>query len=103
MYILFKVKAALTRTYNKSSHLLPYVISSSGSFKRKRGGGAPVSFEGEIENDSGLFDDDDEEEEQEDEKVDLKNDAMILVCCNDCPYKNLLHFVKNNIIFLTMR
>ncbi|CAH8433259.1 unnamed protein product [Schistosoma mattheei] len=74
-----KVKAALTRTYNKSSHLLPYVISSSGSFKRKRGGGAPVSFEGEIENDSGLFDDDDEGEEQEDEKVDLKNDAMILI------------------------
>ncbi|CAH8432594.1 unnamed protein product [Schistosoma rodhaini] len=73
-----KVKAALTRTYNKSSHLLPYVISSSGSFKRKRGGGgAPVSFEGENENDSGLFDDD--EEEQEDEKVDLKNDAMIVI------------------------
>ncbi|KAH8855110.1 Replication factor C subunit 1 [Schistosoma japonicum] len=73
-----KVKAALTRTYNKSSHLLPYVTSSASSFKRKRGsavGGTTVSLEGVENDDSGLF----EDEEEQDDMVDLKNDAMILV------------------------
>ncbi|ELU15704.1 hypothetical protein CAPTEDRAFT_175237 [Capitella teleta] len=62
-----KVKAAFTRTYNKSVHLTPYATGSSVA-KKKRGAGGGEELE---EEEGG------EVEEEEEEEEDITKDSMI--------------------------
>lgn len=68
--LLFQVKAAFTRMYNKEVHLTPYSLQAVKK-GRRGGGGGELELEGE--------DMEKESQESEEEGNSLKADAMIKV------------------------
>lgn len=75
-----KVKAALTRAYNKE--VLAYSYSITSGVKKKRGGDTDLEYleGGEIEGENGEALINDEANEEEEDNDDLELDALIKVC-----------------------
>ena len=79
-----KVKAALTRTFNKESHLTPYALKDAPKKVRRGGGGGGGEEFGETGEGSGG-----ELSEDEEDNDDVTKDAMIKV-------GNHLYLTKND-------